>query len=749
MDTTAQYKIAGMHCTSCASTIERLLSKQDAVKSAHVNYATATLKLDYDTERLPLQKLDAILAPGGFTLVHPTADETDSPSENTELLNMKRHVMAILPLAIISIFIMTWDVLAQLAFVAPPSPILHEFFHHLLPIMATYALFVTGAPYLAGLWQFIAYGQASMNTLIGLGTSVAFVYSFVISAFEEQLAPYLEVNHTYYDVTIVVIAFITLGKYLEARARLRTGDALRKLIGLQVKSAHVLVNGQEEERAIEAVGLHDVLVIRPGEKIPVDGRILEGHSYIDQAMVTGEPLAVAKAAGDMVLAGTLNTSGSFTLQPLRLAGDTLLAGIIRMVEAAQGSKAPIQTLADRISARFVPAVLVVATIALGLWLLIGVAQLGQMKALTLGLNAFVGVLVIACPCALGLATPMAMIVGIGSGARRGVLVKDAETLEKLSHVNLVALDKTGTLTLGTPELVRIETSAGLNEEAALALLAALESRSEHPLAKAILLAAKARHLTLAPVSDFEALGGKGLTGKVLNQHYHAGSPAYMKELGVIIDDAAIADTAAQGHTPLILSDGKTWLATAWVADRLRPEAPALIADLHRLGLKVVMLSGDIAGTAQYIAQQLGIDEVKAGLQPADKLETIRQYQQQGYKVAMVGDGVNDAPALAQADVGIAMGSGTDVAIETAGLTLLKGDIAKVVDAIRLAHRTMRIVKQNLFWAFIFNIIGIPLAAGVFYPLYGWTLSPVFAGLAMSLSSVFVVSNALRLKMKAV
>jgi len=750
MNTSGSFKIEGMHCTSCASTIERLLAKTSGVNKAEVNYATATLKIDYDSAQLSPAAIGQAIQSGGFQLALPKP-ESDTPAiENAELRSMRHNTTAILPLAVISIFIMGWDVLAQLGYASPAPPALHEFFHHLLPIMATYALFVTGKPYLAGLYQYVAYGHASMNTLIGLGTSVAFVYSFVISAFEEQLAPYLDVSHTYYDVTIVVIAFISLGKYLETKARQKTGDALQKLIGLQANSAYVLVNDQPVERAIADLTLQDVLLIRPGDKIPVDGEIIEGHSYINQAMVTGEPLPVGKQAGDTVLAGTLNTSGSFTLRPTKLGHETLLANIIRMVEEAQGSKAPIQALADKIAGRFVPAVLVIATVALALWLLIGVAQLGQAKALSMGLSAFVGVLVIACPCALGLATPMAIIVGVGKGARNGILVKDAETLEKLAHINVVALDKTGTLTIGNPTLVKLDIiDTTITEEQTLAILAALESRSEHPLAKAILSAAAARGINHPTPTQFEALRGLGVKGSVDGQNYHIGNPAYMRTLGIAVDEATLLAESAKGYTPIILSNSQKVLATAWVADPIHPEAKALVKELHRLHIKVVMLTGDTIGTAQHVAQQLGIDTVKAELQPADKQRIIQELQANSAQVAMVGDGVNDAPALAQADVGIAMGSGTDVAIETAGLTLLNGDISKIPQALHLARQTLRTIKQNLFWAFIFNIIGIPLAAGMFYPVLGWTLSPVFAGLAMSLSSVAVVSNALRLKMKAI
>lgn len=746
------FKISGMHCASCAGIIERTLKKVDGVTSASVNFGSETLAVDYDAHKTAPAALASLLKPMGYGLIIPAKAADPHAHHNmpmpedyklAEINDLRNKVLVVMPLVVISAFIMGWDMLAEFKLAEPPNEVLKEFFHHLLPIMATYTLFVIGLPYLQGLWQFLRRGTAGMDTLIGLGTSVAFLYSFVVTAFEDNIGAYVDTHHSYYDVTIVVIGFITLGKYLEAKARLRTGDAIKKLLGLTAKTALVVREGKEIEIAVEQVIAGDIIVIKPGAKVPVDGIITAGSSYLDEAMVTGEPMPVAKATGDTVVGGTLNTTGSFTFRATKVGADTMLASIIRMVEQAQGSKAPIQALADRISAVFVPSVLVIAVVALAVWLLLGIPAYGQSLGISHGLSAFVGVLVIACPCALGLATPTAIIVGVGKGARNGILIKDAATLEKLAHVDTIVLDKTGTITKGKPEL------ASITEPKMLGILAALESQSEHPIAHAITSAASSQGITLEQVTAFESIKGKGLKGSIGGKIYYAGSPRLMADLGLKLDMTAVEAETTKGLTPVLLATDNELLATAWVADAIKPEAIEAVKRLQALGMNVVMLTGDNRNTAQHIAAQVGITDVRAEVLPEDKLEAIKQLQTEGHKVAMAGDGVNDAPALAQADVGIAMGSGTDVAIDTAGITLLHGDISKLAKAVNLSRQTMAGIKQNLFWAFAFNLIGIPLAAGVFYPTFGWLLSPVFAGIAMSFSSVAVVSNSLRLKFKSI
>lgn len=753
-----------MHCASCAGIIEKTFKKVEGVNSAEVNYGTEAAKVSFDEALVTPEALSKKIEPLGYSLILPTADEMGmSQSEHAEHLglgqskkeklreiaDMKWKVMTAIPLAIISIFIMGWDIFAQFKVFAPPSYVLKEFFHHLLPIFATYMLVVVGKPYLLGVYRFFRFGKANMDTLIGLGTSIAFIYSFIISAFEESLGSYLNVEYTYYDVTVVVITFIALGKYLEARSKIKTGDAIEKLLNLQAKTALVVRGSGELEIPIDQVVVGDILVVKPGMKIPVDGIVVDGSSFIDESMITGEPMPVEKSSGENVVAGTINTTGSFTFRATKVGSETLLAHIIKMVEEAQGSRAPIQALADKISSVFVPVVLVLAFLALGAWLIIGTQYLGFSQALSFGLTSFVGILVIACPCALGLATPTAIIVGVGKGAREGILVKDAATLEKLHKANVVVVDKTGTITKGKPELVGMKNYSKMSDEAMISIIASLESKSEHPIAHAITVYAKEHAIALREVSSFESMRGKGLKGVVGGTEYFAGNTKLVSDLALSFDMTMLQKETLEGKTPVILADKNNVLGVIMVADSIKPEAIEAVKQLHALGLRVMMLTGDNTNTAHFISGEAGIDEVVSEVMPEDKLQKIKELQKQGMIVVMAGDGVNDAPALAQADVGIAMGTGTDVAIESAGITLLGGDISKLVKAIKLSKLTMRGIKQNLFWAFIYNIIGIPLASGIFYPIFGWLLSPVFAGLAMAFSSVSVVGNSLRLKSKKI
>jgi Cu2+-exporting ATPase/Cu+-exporting ATPase len=666
-----------------------------------------------------------------------------------EVADMRVKVLSAIPLAVFAAFVMGWDILAQYKAVPEMSYTIKEFFHHLLPLFATYTLFVVGKPYLLGFYRFLRYGKANMDTLIGIGTSAAFLYSFAVAAFEEALRPFINVDYQYYDVTIVVITFIALGKYLEARSKIKTGDAIEKLLNLQAKTALVVRDGKEIEISINEVKHGDLIIVKPGAKIPVDGVITEGSSFVDESMVTGEPMPAQKKIGDSVVSGTINTSGSFTFKATKVGSETLLAQIIKMVEDAQGSRAPIQALADKISAIFVPITLVIAFLTLGAWLLIGTSSLGFSQALSFGLVSFVGVLVIACPCALGLATPTAIIVGVGKGAKEGILIKDAATLEKLHKVDTVIVDKTGTITIGKPTLVDIENMSSFSNEDFVSIVASLEKKSEHPIAHAIVNYAVEKNLRIEEVSNFEGIQGKGLKGKIKETEYLVGNVKLVSDLGISFDSTKIDQFTAQGKTPVILTTKEKVLGFVMVSDEIKVESKQAVADLHKLGIKVVMLTGDDEKAAKHIASLVGIDEVIAHVLPQDKLAKIQELQIRGKIVAMAGDGVNDAPALAQADVGIAMGTGTDVAIESAGITLLGGDISKLVKAIKLSKITMRGIKQNLFWAFIYNIIGIPLATGIFYPVFGWLLNPVFAGFAMAMSSVSVVSNSLRIKAKKI
>lgn len=728
------YNVKGMHCASCAATIEKEFKKTEGVHEAYVNYGTEKAKLTFDRNKTNAEALSKKIEHLGYSL-DLSADTSTmlsasemgmSPNEHAahtgigqsrrqkkeEIDAMRQKVIRAVPLAILSAVVMIWEIITEMPI------ILSEILKYLMPLAAGYVLFVIGKPYLLGVWRFVRYGRANMDTLIGIGTSVAFIYSLIVVFFNFELP-------TYYDVAIIVITFITLGKYLEARAKLKTGDAIEGLLNLQAKTALVEREGREMEIPISEVRHGDILIVKPGSKLPVDGVIIEGSSFIDESMVSGESMPVEKRVGDSVVGATLNTTGAFKFKATEVGSETLLAHIVKMVEEAQGSRAPIQALADKISAVFVPIVLAVATTSLVIWLLVGSA--------TAALISFVGVLVIACPCALGLATPTAIIVGVGKGAREGILVKDAATLEKLHKVNVVVMDKTGTITVGKPVL------SGGNREL-ISILASLEQKSEHPIGSAIIEYAKSNNIGTRPVTDFQVIKGKGLKGEIATVTYFAGNKALIADLGIQFDSKELEEETSKGKTPVILATREKVLGIFSVADTVKEESIEAIRQLHKMGIKVVMLTGDHKKTAEAIAKEVGIDEVVAEVLPNHKLDKIKELQTQGFIVAMVGDGINDAPALAQADVGIAMATGTDVAIESAGITLLRGDILKLVKSIKLSKLTMRGIKQNLFWAFIYNIVGIPLAALAI-------LNPIFAGLAMAASSVSVVGNSLRIRSK--
>ncbi len=749
--------ISGMHCASCVLRIEKTIGKQPGVQDVAVNFATKEARMTIDPSLTNVGALSEIIKPFGYEL-HPRAHEMKHDTSKMGMVGhdhakvsaaeteaLRNNVMRVMPLVAISAGMMIWEILSESMGLVPMLPYdVEEFFHHLLPIMATYTLFVIGRPYLRGLWMFLRRGVADMDSLIGIGTVTAFIYSFALTALEGSLTPYLDTSATYYDVTLVVIGLITLGKYLEARAKTKTGDAIRKLMGMQVKTATVIRDGKEQELMVDQVEKDDVVIIKPGMKIPVDGVIEEGSSYLDESLLTGESVPVEKRQGDKVTAGTINTTGSFTLRATGVGSETLLAHIITLVAEAQGSKAPIQRLVDKVAAIFVPIVVVVAIVSFILWLVIGSNVMPFSLALSYGLVSFVSVLVIACPCALGLATPTAIMVGVGRGAFQGTLVKNAEVLEKLHQVTTLVVDKTGTLTEGKPAVLSGEELSAMSEQDALSILAGLEAQSEHPLAQAALGYAEKMGVKKQKISAFKNLPGKGVQGSIGNETYYAGGPSLLKELGISLPKSFPAYEAA---TIIYLATKSEVIYALAIGDKIKAEAKEAIGRLHAMGINVIMATGDRKEVADVVARELGIDEVLAGVLPQDKLAKIKSLQKKGQVVAMAGDGVNDAPALARADVGIAMATGSDVSIETSDVTLLKGDIRKIAQAIQLSKATVRTVKENLFWAFIYNIVGIPLATGMFFPFFGWLLSPVFAGFAMAMSSVSVVMNSLRLKLK--
>ena len=661
-----------------------------------------------------------------------TSDAAKKAEKLAELEKLRQKTYFVMPIAIVVFILMIWDLLFRQFGILRELPLSMMAFNRLSFILAIPIMFWVGQPYIQGFLRFLKYRVANMDTLIGIGTLVAFTYSSILLLFPEINSVLKAPEGLYFDVTIVVIGFITFGKFLEANSKLKTGEAIEKLLGMQAKTALVLRNGQEVVIPVSEVVVDDTIIVKPGVKIPVDGEIIKGDSSVDESMLTGEPLPIDKVVGDKVIGGTINKQGIFHFRATVIGEGTMLSQIIKMVETAQGSHAPIERLTDQISAVFVPIVLILAVVVFLTWTVLGNPLLG--------LISFVGILVIACPCALGLATPTAIIVGVGKAAEKGILVKNAESLEKLRSVNYIVLDKTGTLTKGAPEVTNV-----FPADTNLQIIASLENLSEHPLAVAIVEKAKSDKITLLDVSDFKTIPGQGLQGKIGKTLYYAGNLKLMDSLGHKVDQIIIEKFAGIGATPIVLSSAKEIIMYLGISDTLKDESVQAIKDLHALGIKVAMLTGDHHLTAQHIGKTVGIDKVIAEVLPGDKADEVKKLQKEGYKVAMVGDGVNDAPALATADVGIAMGTGTDVAIESAGLTLLGGNLERLPQAIRLSRMTFRVIKQNLFWAFAYNVIGIPIAAGILYPLYGLMLNPGIAGAAMAFSSVSVVTNSLRLK----
>lgn len=753
--------VKGMHCAGCAITIQNTLNKIPGVINCEVNYGNEKAKIDFNNDETDLKIMSKKIEPLGYSLDIKNEDGNHNPANHQEHLGLnqskaeklkelndqKRVVLFIMPITIITFVLMLWEIASQSFETFPMFIIPMEIFQSILLILATITLLWVGNVFLKEVLVFLKYRVANMYTLVGIGTFTAYIYSALIVLFPSLKMTLGLPDTLYFDVVIVVIGFVYFGKYLETRSKLKTGEAVEKLLNLQAKTALVERDGVEKEISIELVKIDDIIIVKPGGKVPVDGVIIEGESAVDESMVTGESMPVDKNISDRVIGGTININGSFKFRATKVGSDTLLAHIIQMVDEAQGSKAPIQGLADKISAIFVPLVLIIATAAFFIWVVIGSQFMPFSEALSIGLLSFVGVLVIACPCALGLATPTAIIVGTGKGAENGILIKNAESLEKLHKVNVIVTDKTGTITKGEPEVTDIELiDEEFTENEVLKILASLEKRSEHPIAKAVINKAIVSNIELINVEKLRIIEGKGLKGILNGIEYFAGNLKLVKDLNLEVESKKIESLVNQGKTPVILSTNKKVIALFAVADTLKSNSVDTINQLHNLGIKVVMLTGDNQNTADYIAKQAGIDDVIAEVLPSEKAEKIKMLQNDGNIVAMLGDGINDAPALAQADIGIAMGTGTDVAIESAEITLLHGDFSKVLQAIKLSKFTMRAIKQNLFWAFAYNTIGIPLAAGLFFPFFGILLNPVFAGLAMALSSVSVIGNSLRLKL---
>lgn len=764
---TKSFNIQGMHCASCAVIIEKKLKKLPGVDTVEVNFATEKAKVGFDEKSVSVDRMNEEIGKLGYILHSNEAKISTSHADMGEMpgmsheehLNMNASredkekelsdklgkVQFVFPLSLLIFGIMIWDILAKSFESIPNLPLTMSVLNNILLVLSTITMFWIGRPFLDGVFRFIKYRVANMDTLIGIGTLAAYLYSAVVTLFPALRTSFGLPEYTYFDVTIVVIGFVTFGKYLEARSKFKTGEAIEKLLGLQAKTATVIRNGQEIIVSVAEVVVGDILVVKPGAKIPVDGKIVDGSSSVDESMVTGESIPVDKKVGDLVIGSTINKQGNFKMTALKVGSETMLAQIVKMVEDAQGSRAPIQALADKISAVFVPVVLSISIVSFAVWLIFGIPALGSSLAISYGLLSFVGVLVIACPCALGLATPTAIIVGVGKGAENGILVKDAESLEILSRIDTVVFDKTGTITNGKPEVTDlIILDKNFSRAEILRLAGSLENLSEHPLAEAIVNFAKKEGAVFSEVKNFSALEGIGVSGVIDGKEILIRKPGRDTER-----NGKINEFENEGKTTIILVVDKINVAIISLVDSLKDNAKEIIARLKKSGIQTVMLTGDNRATANYIGGLSGVDEVIAEVMPKDKQQKVKDLQASGKIVAMVGDGVNDAPALAQANVGVAMATGTDVAMESAGITLLHGDIKKLMQAIDLSRYTIRTVKQNLFWAFIYNIVGIPVAAGVLFPFFGIVLNPIFAGIAMAGSSVSVVANSLRLKTKKI
>jgi len=607
-------------------------------------------------------------------------------------------------------------------------------------LLTTPVLVFAGSQFFTGAWKLFKHFRADMNTLIAVGTGSAFLYSAAVTFFPFIFPAGLQ--HVYYDTAAVIITLILFGRMMESRAKKKTSDAIHHLMALQPKNARVIRNGQEQEIPISEVQVEDVVMVRPGEKIPVDGVVQSGRTSVDEAMITGESIPVEKNIGDMVIGGTINKTGSIQFVARKIGKDTVLAQIIRLVQEAQGSKAPIQRLADVIAGYFVPVVIVLALITLAIWLTVG-----PEPRITHALIAFVTVLIIACPCALGLATPTSIMVGTGKGAENGILIRNAEALEMAHKLNAIILDKTGTISTGQTKVTDIIADDGMREDELLKISASLEKGSEHPLGEAIVRAAEEKNLKLVKIEDFEALPGMGIRGRLHNRTILLGNRNWFEENHFNLEklNPVLDRLANEGKTSILVAEEQNIQGIIAIADTIQEDSAQAISRLKKLGMKVFMLTGDNQKVAQAVAEKVGVDEFYAEVRPEQKVSYVKKLQKQGYRVGMVGDGINDAPALAQADVGIAMGSGTDIAMEASDITLVRGRLSSVPVAIELSQATIRNIKQNLFGSFFYNSLGIPIAAGVLYPFFGLLLNPMIAAAAMAMSSVTVVSNALRLK----
>ena len=738
------FPVLEMSCAACAVSVESMLKETAGVQDAGVNYANQSAWVEYDPAATNPEVLRQTVQSIGYDLViedEAEARQQQEASQQRRYETLKRQTIGASILAGLVV------VLGMV--VMPFFNVDHAVLNWTMLVLTAPVVFGFGRQFFVNAYKQARHGRTNMDTLVALSTGIAFLFSTFNTIYPEFWTRQGLEAHVYFEAAAVVIAFILLGKFLEERAKSNTGSAIKKLIGLQPKTVRVLIDGEERDVPATQVTIGQTVVVRPGERIPVDGRVLNGQSFVDESMISGEPVAVSKQTGDRVFAGTVNQKGSFQFMAEQVGSQTVLAQIIRRVQEAQGSKAPIQQLVDRIAGVFVPIVLGVALLTLLVWIVFGRNAGAEGNAVSQGLLAAVTVLVIACPCALGLATPTAIMVGVGKGAENNILIKDAESLERGRQVTAVVLDKTGTITEGKPDVTdwfwAVEPA---RQKTYRSVLLSMEAQSEHPLAEAVVRALSAMHVERVPLNGFDSLTGQGITATHTGERFWVGNRTVVGQRGLTVPDALskqIDQWQTDAKTVIYFLNETQVLAALAIADRIKETSRQAIVDLQKQTIAVYMLTGDNTRTAEAVARQVGITNVKADVLPADKAGFVKELQAGGHVVAMVGDGINDAQALAQADLSIAMGRGSDIAIDVAQITLITSDLMAVPRAFDLSRRTVQTIRQNLFWAFIYNLIGIPIAAGVLYPAFGFLLNPMIAGAAMALSSVSVVTNSLRLR----
>ncbi|MBC3785225.1 heavy metal translocating P-type ATPase [Spirosoma utsteinense] len=733
------FPVLEMSCAACAVSVESMLKETAGVQDAGVNYANQSAWVVYDPAVTKPELLRQTVQSIGYDLVIEDEEEARRQQEASQQRRYETLKRQTIGASILAGIVMLLGMVVMELF-----SVNHTALNWVMLALSAPVVFGFGRQFFVNAYKQGRHGRANMDTLVALSTGIAFIFSTFNTIYPEYWTRQGLEAHVYFEASAVVIAFILLGKFLEERAKSNTGSAIKKLMGLQPKLVRVLVDGQEQDIPTAAVSIGQTIVVRPGERIPVDGRVLNGQSFVDESMISGEPVAVGKQTGDRVFAGTVNQKGSFQFTAEQVGSQTVLAQIIRRVQEAQGSKAPIQKLVDRIAGVFVPVVLGIAVLTMVVWLVAG----GE-NAFSQGLLAAVTVLVIACPCALGLATPTAIMVGVGKGAENNILIKDAESLERGRQVTVVVLDKTGTITEGKPDVTDwFWTLEPAQQNLYKSILLSMEAQSEHPLAEAVVRSLSAQAIERVSLNSFDSLTGRGITALYKGDQFWVGNRTVIDQRGISVPDVVdqqVQQWQSDAKTVIYFVNETHVLAALAIADRVKETSRQAVAALLKQGIAVHMLTGDNAHTAQAIARQVGITDVKSDVMPTDKAEFIKQLQASGQIVAMVGDGINDAQALAQADLSIAMGRGSDIAIDVAQLTLITSDLTAVPRAFELSRRTVQTIRQNLFWAFIYNLIGIPIAAGVLYPAFGFMLNPMIAGAAMALSSVSVVTNSLRLR----